>query len=60
MDLILKDKIIIVTGGAKGIGAAITQILSSEDAIPFVIGRNEKDNVSIVREIEAKIKELFI
>ncbi|WP_430511990.1 hypothetical protein [Pannonibacter phragmitetus] len=30
MDLGLKDKVIIVTGGASGIGAAVTEILAEE------------------------------
>ena len=59
MDLFLKDKVIIVTGGAKGIGAAITKILANEGAIPFVIGRNEKDNTVIVKEIENKGDKAF-
>jgi L-fucose dehydrogenase len=59
MDLLLKDKIIIVTGGAKGIGAAITQALAQEGAIPFVVGRNEKDNAAIVKEIESKGRKVF-
>ena len=59
MDLLLKDKIIMVTGGAKGIGAAITHTLASEGAIPFVIGRNEEDNAAIVREIESKDQRSF-
>jgi NAD(P)-dependent dehydrogenase (short-subunit alcohol dehydrogenase family) len=40
MDLNLKDKVIIVTGGAKGIGAGITKALAAEAAIPVIIGRN--------------------
>ena len=52
MDLLLKDKVIIVTGGAKGIGAAISKILAEEKAIPFIIGRNEKNNTAVVKEIE--------
>lgn len=59
MDLLLKDKVIIVTGGAKGIGAGITKILADENAIPFVVGRNENDNRSIVNEIEGKGKKCF-
>ncbi|HVT86348.1 MAG TPA: SDR family oxidoreductase [Chitinophagaceae bacterium] len=59
MDLLLKDKIIIVTGGAKGIGAGITKILAHENAIPFIVGRNENDNQSIVNELESKGKKCF-
>ena len=44
MDLQLKDKLIIVTGGAKGIGKAIVELLAKEGAIPIIIGRNEEDN----------------
>ena len=53
MDLQLKDKIIIVTGGAKGIGEGIAKILAAEGAVPIVVGRNEEDNLNTVREIEA-------
>ena len=51
MDLGLKDKVIIVTGGAKGIGAGITRSLATEGAIPVVIGRNAEDNDAIIKEI---------
>lgn len=51
MDLLLKNKIIIVTGGAKGIGAGITKSLANERAIPVVIGRNAEDNDAIIKEI---------
>ena len=51
MDLGLKDKIIIVTGGAKGIGAGITKALAGEKAIPVVVGRSKEDNEAIVKEI---------
>lgn len=44
MDLNLKDKVIIVTGAAKGIGAAIAVGLAKEGAIPVIVGRNETDN----------------
>ncbi|HEY2581040.1 MAG TPA: SDR family oxidoreductase [Mucilaginibacter sp.] len=46
MDLQLKDKIIIVTGGAKGIGAGIVKQLANEGAIPVIVGRDEKDNLA--------------
>ena len=45
MDLNLKDKVIIVSGGAKGIGAGIVKVLAAEGAIPIVVGRNEADNL---------------
>ncbi len=53
MDLELKDKVIIVTGGAKGIGFGITEVLAREGAIPVIIGRNETDNNLAVSEISA-------
>lgn len=53
MDLQLKDKVIIVTGGAKGIGEGIVKVLAREGAIPVIIGRNEKDNQETVAVIEA-------
>jgi len=48
MDLALKDKVIIVSGGAKGIGAGIANALTAEGAIPVVIGRNAVDNPDFI------------
>ena len=59
MDLKLKDKIIIVTGGAKGIGEGIVQVLASEGAVPVIVGRNEKDNQTVVDNITAKGLQAF-
>lgn len=53
MDLLLKDKTIIVTGGAKGIGEGIVKVLAAEGAIPVIVGRSEADNKKVVAEIEA-------
>jgi len=53
MDLQLTNKVIIVTGGAKGIGEGIAKVLAKEGAIPVIIGRNEKDNLKCVQAIEA-------
>lgn len=50
MDLQLKNKIIIVTGGAKGIGAGITKALTAEGAIPVVAGRSAEDNDAMIKE----------
>jgi L-fucose dehydrogenase len=54
MNLNLKDKIILVTGGAKGIGAGIVKVLSEEGAIPVIIGRNAEDNEAMLKEIGGK------
>ncbi len=53
MDLNLKDKIIVVSGGAKGIGEGIVKVLAAEGAIPVIIGRNGEDNLKTVAEIES-------
>jgi L-fucose dehydrogenase len=40
MDLQLRDKVILVTGGAKGIGAAIVRGAAGEGAIPAIVDRD--------------------
>ena len=54
MDLELSDKVVIVTGGAKGIGEAIAKTLAKEGAVPVIVGRKEEDNNATVEEIEEK------
>ena len=39
MNLGLKDKVFVVTGGAAGIGAAICETLAKEDAIVVILDR---------------------
>jgi L-fucose dehydrogenase len=41
VDLHLKDKVVIVTGGASGIGGAISLQLAAEGAIPVVFGKSQ-------------------
>lgn len=53
MNLNLKDKIILVSGGAKGIGEGIVKVLAAEGALPVIIGRNETDNLKTVAAVEA-------
>ena len=53
MNLNLQNKIIVVTGGAKGIGLGICKVLASEGAIPVIIGRKDSDNQIAIKEIEA-------
>ncbi len=52
MNLELSNKVIIVTGGAKGIGEGIAKVLADEGAAVVIVGRNEADNLKIVRAIE--------
>ena len=53
MDLQLKDKVVIVSGGAKGIGEGIVRALSAEGAIPVIVGRNKDDNKKLADEIKS-------
>lgn len=52
MDLQLDGKIIVVSGGAKGIGLGIVKQLAKEKAVPVIIGRNESDNESVVKQLQ--------
>ena len=52
MDLQLKDKVVIVTGGAKGIGAAIVHALTSEGAIPVVVDRDAEAGKRLQSELQ--------
>ncbi|MGC1241599.1 MAG: SDR family oxidoreductase [Chryseosolibacter sp.] len=54
MDLQLKDKVIMVTGGAKGIGEGIVEVLAREGAVPAIVGRNEDDNKITLNKIGGK------
>jgi len=51
MDLQLNDKVIIVTGGAKGIGEGIALKLAKEGTIPVIVGRNSFDNEKVAQVI---------
>lgn len=54
MNLGLEHKVVIVTGGAKGIGAAITRAFAAEGAIPCILGRNPAEAAALVAEITAR------
>jgi L-fucose dehydrogenase len=59
MDLGLEHKVIIVTGGARGIGEGIVRVLSQEGAIAVIIGRNESDNRNIQEAIDPTHRKSF-
>lgn len=51
MNLQLATKVILVTGGAKGIGEGICRVLAQEGAVSVIIGRNEQDNLDTVHAL---------
>ena len=53
MDLGLKNKVIIVTGGSKGIGEGICRSLIAEQAIPVIVGRDEKTAKKLTEEFKS-------
>src|SRR5271157_1181769 len=53
MDLQLKGKVVIVTGGAKGIGAAIVRACAGEGAIPVIVGRDAAAGQKLQAELQA-------
>lgn len=52
MDLQLKDKVVLITGGAKGIGAAITRGCAREGGIPVLVDKDEKAGKELASEIQ--------
>jgi len=52
MDLQLQGKIIIVSGGARGIGEGISNVLAAEGAVPVIIGRSEEHNLALVKTLQ--------
>lgn len=61
MQLQLEGRIIVITGGAKGIGAAIARACAEEGAFPVVIDRDAEAGKKIERELsEAQGKGKWI
>ena len=52
MDLQLKDQVVIVTGGAKGIGAAIVRACAAEAAIPVIVDRDAEAGKQLQAELQ--------
>ena len=56
MDLQLKDKVVVITGGAKGIGAAITRGCAHEGAIPVIVDKDANAGQQLVSGLRASGK----
>lgn len=54
MDLNLKDKVFLVSGGAKGIGAAISSTIAEEGGIPIMIDPSLIEAANLLEEFEKK------
>lgn len=48
MNLQLQNKVIIVSGGSKGIGLGIVQTLVKEGAIPVIVSRNKESILEVI------------
>jgi len=59
MDLGLDQKIMIVSGGARGIGAAICQSLSEEGAIPVILDIRDEEGKQMVNDLKLKGKDSY-
>jgi L-fucose dehydrogenase len=55
MDMGLAGKVVIVTGGASGIGAAISEVLVEEGAVPVIITRRAPDGAWLAGLPRAKV-----
>ena len=53
-DFLLKDKVILITGGSKGIGFAITEVLAISGAKVVICNRNEEEGMESVKKIKEK------
>lgn len=61
MDLGIKDHVVIVTGGSKGIGEGVCRCLADEQAIPVIVGRSPDEGNRLVDEFKSRdINALYI
>jgi L-fucose dehydrogenase len=54
MDLQIKDKVVLVTGGARGIGAAIVRACASEGALPVIVDRDAEAGQQLQVELNSQ------
>ena len=56
MDLGLRNKLAVITGGSVGIGLAVAEAFAAEGANVLITARNEARVVGEARRIEEKFK----
>ena len=54
VDLQLGGKVVVITGGAKGIGAAIARTCAQEGAVPVVLDRDKEAGEQILDELRGR------
>jgi L-fucose dehydrogenase len=61
MDLDLRDRVVLISGGAKGIGAAIVRAVAGEKGTPVVLDRDAAAGESLVAELrQSGHRALFV
>lgn len=58
MNLNLDKKVIIVTGGSKGIGLGIVESLINEKAIPVIVSRNKESVLEVINSFKKQGHEI--
>lgn len=56
MDLRLTGKVVLITGGGKGIGAAIVRETASEGAVPVIVDKDEAAGRKLQHELQSANK----
>ena len=59
MNLELQDKVVLVTGGAKGNGEAIVRSFAGEGAVVSIVDRNPDVAEKLIQDIESSGGKAF-